>query len=119
MNDMKNIKIDIVNHDVIVTIDDKYLGRAVNPIYYNGANSSTYIKALSHSIEEAVINAEAKMWPKYGDEYYFPMPCSKPMYERTEWCNDNTDRMLEERGLVFKTKEEAVEAGKKMLEVIK
>ena len=58
-------------------------------------------------------------WLKEGMSYYRPDINIDAMYTYATYYNDDTDKRLMSRGLIFKTKEEAIECAKKMLEVVK
>lgn len=58
-------------------------------------------------------------WLKVGMNYYLPNLYNDTMYIYTIYYNDENDKRMKERGFVFKTKEEAINCAKKMLEVIK
>ena len=58
-------------------------------------------------------------WLKLDVEYYYPNLSYFRLYDSKYWQGDELDEKRKERGLVFKTKEEAIEAAKKMLEVLK
>lgn len=58
-------------------------------------------------------------WLKYGDRYYAPSLTEDDFYVSFTYRNDPTDIKIKERGIIFKTKEEAIECAKKMLEVVK
>lgn len=58
-------------------------------------------------------------WLKEGMSYYRPDINIDAMYTYATYYNDDTDKRLMNRGLIFKTKEEAIECAKKMLEVVK
>ena len=58
-------------------------------------------------------------WLKEGACYYRPAIIANEMYTCTTYDNDGIDKRMISRGLVFKTKEEAIEAAKKMLAVLK
>lgn len=51
--------------------------------------------------------------------YYYPVLSKNDLYDYFTYTNNLVDRRLMDRGLVFKTKEEAVAAAKKMLAVLK
>lgn len=59
------------------------------------------------------------IWLKEGMSYYRPDINIDTMYTYATYYNDDTDKRLMSRGLVFKTKEEAIEAAKKMLAALK
>lgn len=116
---MSNINIKIDNNIIVVTVDNKYCGTSVIPYEYNNEPASAFVNLICNCITKAIEDAEEKMWPKNGDTYYWPRPDRKFMYSYNPWHAYDCDMLLEKRGLVFKTKEEAIEAAKKMLEVIK
>ena len=58
-------------------------------------------------------------WLKYGDRYYVPSFIDDNFYASYTYRDDPIDINIKERGLVFKTKEEAIECAKKMLKVVK
>ena len=58
-------------------------------------------------------------WLKEGMSYYRPDININAMYTYATYYNDDTDKRLMSRGLIFKTKEEAIECAKKMLKVVK
>lgn len=58
-------------------------------------------------------------WLKEGVTYCYPCVGSDDLYDYYTYNNDEVDRKYISRGLVFKTKEEAIECAKKMLEVVK
>lgn len=57
--------------------------------------------------------------PAMNDTYYYPTPNDKELWEHTIWVDSKYDSIKLSRGLVFKTKEEAVEVAKRMLAVAK
>ena len=59
-------------------------------------------------------------WLKEGMKYYYPhVSQTDDLYASCEYANDEFDKTIISRGLVFRTKEEAVEAAKKMLAALK
>lgn len=58
-------------------------------------------------------------WLKKDVKYYYPYIARTDLYASCRYANDGFDKMMISRGLVFKTKEEAIECAKKMLEVVK
>lgn len=53
--------------------------------------------------------------PKYDEEYYTPVFRSEVMCKKLFWHNNNLDRLLYKRGLVFKAPTKAIDAAIKML----
>lgn len=91
-------------------------------------------KVIGHSIrsgEHDIINwntpkdikqqgwklVEKKWKPECQEEYYYPCAYYKDFYSGNEWEDENFDKILLERGLVFKTSEEAIAKCKKMLSI--
>ena len=75
---------------------------------------------------EVIYSCKEKLKPKYenwkpehGDTYYTPNFSFDEKYIGKYCCNSETDTLLYEQGLVFKTKEEAIEAAEKMLATLK
>lgn len=56
--------------------------------------------------------------PAMHDDYYFPLPTDKDLWGGGIWTGSDNDIRKLKHGLVFKTKEEAVMAAKKMLAAI-
>lgn len=56
--------------------------------------------------------------PARDDIYYYPAPSDKSLWEHTIWIDSKYDSIKLSRGLVCKTKEEAIEAAEKMLAAI-
>ncbi len=62
--------------------------------------------------------------PRENERYYYPLPSDplpsdKDLWGGTTWTDSNYDNIRLNRGLVFKTIEEAVAAAEKMLAVVK
>ena len=57
--------------------------------------------------------------PKMDEKYYIPSIFDWDFYKYNFWLNDEYDEKFYKRGLVFKTKEEAIEMSKKMLAIAK
>ena len=61
-----------------------------------------------------------KLWkPNFGERYYVPHILYRDLWDCYSWDDEEYDEELYKRGVVFKTKEEAVMAAKKMLETAK
>lgn len=56
--------------------------------------------------------------PREDERYYYPLPSDKDLWGGTTWTDNNYDNIRLNRGLVFKTIDEAVAAAKKMLAAI-
>lgn len=57
--------------------------------------------------------------PRKDERYYYPLPSDKDLWGGTTWSDNNYDNIRLSRGLVFKTRDEAVAAAEKMLAVVK
>lgn len=57
--------------------------------------------------------------PEYNEKYYIPSISNASGYNDFYWKGDNSDDRYYNRGLVFKSKEEAIALGQKMLAVAK
>lgn len=80
-------------------------------------SESKVIDALLHG--EYVEIIKLSQMPQYDEVYYTPVFGSKVMYKRLVWMNDESDRTLYKRGLVFKTSDGAVRAAEKMLAALR
>lgn len=58
-------------------------------------------------------------WLGRGTRYYVPKPTYSDYYDWREYHNNEADDRYKQRGLIFKTREEAIECAKKMLAAIK
>lgn len=75
---------------------------------------------LKTGFDVAYKRAIGEKWtPKRGEYYYVPDPLIESLYSGYAWDNDSIDRRNSKSGLVFKTKEKAIETAKKMLEIVK
>ncbi len=56
--------------------------------------------------------------PRENERYYYPLPSDNDLWGGSTWTDSNYDNMRLNRGLVFKTRDEAVAVAKKMLTVM-
>lgn len=63
--------------------------------------------------------AALEEWPKIGETYYLANPMASDWFDPITWGNDSVDREWKKRGLIHRTKEEAVAAGQAMAEAAK
>ena len=56
--------------------------------------------------------------PQEDERYYYPLPSDKDLWGGSTWTDSNYDNMRLNRGLVFKTINEATAVAKKMLTVV-
>lgn len=55
--------------------------------------------------------------PREDERYFYPLPSDKDLWGGTTWTDSNYDNIRLNRGLVFKTIEEAVAVAQRMVEV--
>ena len=111
-----NMKIEVKDSVVKATAYDEY-GEYVSKITCNDSDLDSVIRATKKAIIHAKGNMETH-WPKYNDLYYTPNFASKDLASVENWRSCVFDRNLENNKLVFRTKDEAVAAAKKMLRAI-
>lgn len=118
---MSNINVEIMDDDIKVTINNKYIGHAPLEGSYNySCLTPMFISSIFGPMVNAMNEAKDKMiWPKFLDEFYYLDTSSGSMYGSGIWHGHIQEEKMKERGLVFRTKEEAIETSKKMLEAIK
>lgn len=72
------------------------------------------------SILTGAVKIMRKPWkPKVGDGYFCTDINNENFYSKTGWTNNSYDNRQYERGLAFKTEEEAVAKAKEILEMLK
>lgn len=79
-------------------------------------NIFTGAKIALDRLEEAW---KSYSWIKLYKPYYVPAPAKAALFDCFRYANDAVDKRYINRGLVFRTKEEAIEAAKKMLAALK
>lgn len=105
------------------------LGEVVLASYQRGAesfarkeNSVSAIYTSDHA-NWTIVERDGKPFvptpwkPELGEVYYYPSPASSDLHVAVRWDSDSIDNFRLERGLVFRTAEEAIRHAKKMLEV--
>ena len=85
-----------------------------------GVNENDLRQITLSNILKRLLTGEDKIiklpWkPKEGETYYSPAINDEDNYWPNTWLNDNIDKIRYRRGLVFKTKEEAINMAEKML----
>lgn len=83
-----------------------------------------YKKVIPGGIYESIIKGKLiPVWkPDFGDEYFYPgidFIDANARYNTTTWTEHPKDIWRFNNGLVFKTKEEAIEATNRMIELYK
>lgn len=118
---MNKINIEIMDNDIKVTINNKYIGWAsLRALCDYSTSTPAFIGSMFEPIVEAMNEAREQMvWPKFLNEFYYPDTSSSSMYGSGIWHGYTPEEEMEKRGLVFKTKEEAIDVAKKMLGMVK
>lgn len=110
----RQVVIGVEGNKVIAYCDDKRGVARCHPDddfdFYTGA------KLALERLEES---EKPYAWLKKGVRYYSPSVNAEEPYIRHIYDADRLDKIYINRGIVFKTKEEAIECAKKMLEVVK
>ena len=87
---------------------------------FNGVRWSTADSLILKFILNGRTTIKKLPWkPKYGEEYYIPSISNVVGYNNFHWKGDDTDMRYYNLGLIFKSKEEAIALGQKMLAVAK
>lgn len=102
--------------------------------------SKTYLKFTESGLKESVNktswhSAAAWVWkglitgalkitklpwkPSYNDIYYMPTVVSRGKYLKLFWTGSEADKSSYQQGLVYRTKEEAIELAEEMLSIAK
>lgn len=99
---------DLIFHDGVWSQVDPSSGDWHIGCCYGMANRNGWVmRRKTTTVEE---------WPKIGDRYFTASPAMPDWCEASTWGNDSVDREWKERGLIFKTEEEAIAKAKKMVE---
>ena len=106
----KRIVIEVDEGKVIARCSDKTgVAKLCDDFYISAKN------ALEHLGEAEKPYA----WLKEGVKYYIPQTIYTDLYDCYWYSADDFDKTLMKRGIVFKTKEEAIACAKKMLAAVK
>lgn len=92
-------------------------GEYVSKITCNDSDLDSVIRATKKAIIHAGENMKGS-WPKYGDVYYTPDFARDNLTCAERWTGWGCEHNFKKRNLVFRTKDEAVAAAKKMLRAI-
>ena len=111
-----NMKIEVKDSVVKATAYDEY-GEYVSEVTCDDSDLDSVIRATKKAIIHAGENMKVS-WPKYGDLYYTPDFANDDLVRARNWIDCTFDRNLKKNNLVFRTKDEAVAAAKKMLRAI-
>ncbi len=101
-------------NEVIAYCGDKVGVARCHP--YDKFDFYTGAKLALERLEEA---ENPYAWLKEGTKYYIPSVYFDKLYDNYVYGADDWDKRGVERGIVFKTKEEAIECAKKMLKAVK
>ena len=111
-----NMKIEVKDSVVKATAYDEY-GEYVSEVTCDDSDLDSVIRATKKAIIHAGENMKVS-WPKYGDLYYTPDFANDDLVRARNWIDCTFYRNLKKNNLVFRTKDEAVAAAKKMLRAI-
>ena len=111
-----NMKIEVKDSVVKATVYDKY-GEYVSEVTCDDSDLDSVIRATKKAIIHAGENMKVS-WPKYGDLYYTPDFANDDLVRARNWIDCTFYRNLKKNNLVFRTKDEAVAAARKMLKAI-
>jgi len=115
-----------INDQEIIRIDGEIIftmsGEIRKTFVYNMQEVKGWGDRVSakHPLPEKKEKVEKKWIPEKGEGYYFPLitPHEKTLIDCYYWAGDPVDKLTLERGLAFKTPEEAREAALKMIKAI-
>ena len=112
--DEMNITITAFGDLVTAQMDDKYGAARCSP-----EDKFDIFVGAKLALERLEKQCKPYAWLKYSAPYYIPSASEEGLCRTRYYNNDAIDDRMKERGLVFKTEEEAIEAAKKMLAVVK
>lgn len=135
-------KSDLKNKMVVKNREDRFYLVIDNAIvgYDNYSSLSSYEEDLTHKhfsgldimevydtitiLDQIRVKGLELLWkrpwePLKGENYYYPDFANYGMFSSSFWGDNVTDERMLNDGLVFKTREEAVEMAKKMIELTK
>lgn len=113
---------------------DKHVGIHVDKNKVIAVNLKTGKKGVAHCHPDDAFNffVGAKLalerleeaenpyaWLEEGVTYYYPAPVVSSLYGNATYGANDWDKRVMERGVIFQTKDEAIECAKKMLGVVK
>lgn len=112
-----NFDVEVKDSKVTTILHDKYGDYAATVSYDDHESDDSMISAIEKSISLAREDRKVG-WPKYNDLYYTPDFSKLELVSVENWRASSLDCNLRSQGLVFRKKDEAVLAAKKMLEAI-
>lgn len=117
---MSKTLVDVIREEL--NLEDNqcdWVGRDGNR-YYIEDNGAIWHDGVSIDLDKARLYGIQQKWkPKQGETYFcIDLRKEGRVFEAT-WVNFSEDRRLFNLGIIFKTKEEAIERAEKMLEVIR
>lgn len=101
----------------------RYIKRLAGEYIVEGTSTPFHLWLLNLAVpvpKESPIKKEEQRWkPVKGEEYHFPSFDSPYKSYSYIWSDKAPDEMLYARGLVFRTRDEAIALAERMLEAIK
>jgi hypothetical protein len=80
----------------------------------------TLVKQKLLAIQTMLLATKPEVWrPKEGTDYFIPILLKPELFVRIYWVDSEFDNEALEKGLAFRTKQEAQNAAKIMLEALK
>lgn len=108
----ETFSINQISPPAIFRFTDKCLQTSTGSDIWVTANPATLCKLL-----DGRLSIHKPQWkPTKGEKYYVSHILDRDLWDCYSWYDEEYDEELYKRGVVFKTKEEAVMAAKKMLE---
>lgn len=114
LEDVEDITILVRNNKVIAKMGDKVGVAKCSP-----EDEFDIFTGAKLAIERLEEKCNPYSWLKYGVRYYVPSFIENNFCTSYTYRDDPTDKNIKERGLIFKTEEEAIKCAKKMLKVVK
>lgn len=115
---MKN-KIKVGSIFVSKSSGEEYKVLSIHDLVYDLSWPDNFT-SMGHSstieeLEKHYTLKEEEWMPEVGSMVFIPAPSNTDFYYVSDWDDDEADKMRLERGLVFKSKEQAIKKCKEML----
>lgn len=115
----------VLDNDIIIKVENSKVRTVLShksdayvaKVKYNGPDIESLLNAINKSIRFVKEDME-NGWPKEGDLYYTPALSLDELVSAETWRACRYDHIIRDRNLVFRTKEDAIAAAKKMLKAI-
>ena len=105
-----------INEEWLGTDSEFYMLKRDGRLLVKNQKMNTWSMASGLAYMRVLNGDLAEQWyPEIGKPVYLPAPVEKDRYIKKIWENSKLDRENSDKGLVFKTKEKAIEMANKML----